>query len=135
MSQQPMADISLGWIAPHGGGGGAAKKEAKCECINECGDDERVLKGLVKPCAFAAKTHALRVTLANLTATLAGTAATMTKLGEATQTLVDVCERMEAEVPTDRRPTDAEYVSALAAVKAVLSSGLTAKGIEGDRDA
>ena len=139
MSQQPMADISLGWIAPRGGAGGAAKRDARCECVNECGDDERVLKGLVKPCAFAAKTraktHALRITLATLTATLAGTAGAGEALRVAAQTLVDVCDRMEPEVTHADRATDDELTAAVARVKAVLSSGLAAKGIEGDRDA
>lgn len=124
-------DQLLGWKAPSQGAGGEAKAQARCECITECGDDERVLKGLVKPCALNAKAHALRVTVANLTATLGGVAESMNALRKVTETLVSVCERMEAEVPNDDRPTDSEYLAALAAAKEVLSSGLPAKSIEG----
>jgi hypothetical protein len=131
MSPQPMTEISLGWIAPHGGAGGATKKEATCECIRECGDDERVMKDLVKPCALNAKTHALRVTVANLTATLAGAATAGEALRVAAQTLVDVCDRIEPEVPHADRATDDELTAAVAGVKEALSSGLPAKSIEG----
>lgn len=124
----------LNWTAPKRGAGGAEAAK-RCECTTACGDDERVLKGLVTPCALHAKAQALRVTLANTTATLQGLHTYTEALSIAAQHMVDVLNRMEPEVPEAERASDEDWIAGKARLIEALAgpqaSGLAAKGKEG----
>lgn len=116
----------LNWTAPKRGVGAAQAATAaaakRCECTTACGDDERVIKGLVTPCALHAKAQALRVTLANTTATLQGLREHTAELAAATLRLVALLDRMEPDAPETERATDADWIAAKDAAKAVLAT-------------
>ncbi|MCZ8076029.1 MAG: hypothetical protein O9341_18070 [Paucibacter sp.] len=126
----------LNWIAPARGAGVPKAAAAKrCECTTACGDDERVIKGLVPACALHAKAQALRVTLANTTATLEGLRTSTEALHAAAQHMVGVLDRMEPDVPEAERATDEDWIAGKARLVQALAghqaSGLPAKGKEG----